>query len=68
MNVMTKLEPPDAWFSKYKQEREGNRRLYDLLTRSLIQLEMAADLRARAGDDVSHVRAFIADARKEALS
>ena len=67
MTAMTELKPPDPWFPKYRAEREENRRLYDLLDRSLLQLEMVADQREAHGQDTATLRAFIGNARKEAV-
>lgn len=67
MNAVSKIVPAN-WYSQYEAERETNRKLYGLLDRSLILLETECSRRELRGEDVSHVRAFVANARKEALS
>lgn len=52
----------------YKRKREDNRRIYDLLTRSLILLELQAErLHNATGEDVSETLAFVRRARGEAV-
>lgn len=64
MNTQTK--PPDVPFNAlaaYERGRDENRRLYDLLNRSLMLLDMECDRRELRGENVKHIRAFIKEAR-----
>lgn len=51
------------YFACWTRECEENRKLHSLLTRATLLLESEANRRERAGEDVTHLRAFITEAR-----
>lgn len=51
------------FFALYSRERDYTRTLERLLDRSLILLDSEAHRRERAGEDVTHLKAFIKEAR-----
>ena len=67
MNAQTKeavaIKPFDA-FAAYTREREWAREVESRLTRALQLLGMECSRRELRGEDVSHIRAFIAEASK----
>ena len=67
MNAVSAIVPAN-WYRQYEAEHEENRKLYSWLDRSLTLLEVECRRRELRGEDVAHVRAFVANARKEALS
>lgn len=71
MTQMSKIEaPPNSFkvYPAYLRSRDENRKLYGLLSKSLVMLEIECNRRQLRGEDVSHVRDFISRARREALS
>lgn len=48
----------------YERERDENRRLFDLLTRSTVLMRGMADRLERYGEDVTEKRAFMEHASK----
>lgn len=59
--MATKPNPFDS-FAAYQRERAENRRIYDLLARSLSLLGSECSRRELRGEDASHIRAFIKEA------
>ena len=61
MNAVTNILPFNA-LGAYEREREENRRIYSKLSKALTLLRMECSRRELRGEDVSHIRAFIAEA------
>ena len=59
--MATQPNPFDS-YAAYQRERSENRRIYDLLARSLTLLGSECSRREVRGEDVSHIRAFIKEA------
>lgn len=65
MTAHTAIEPP-SFYGMFRQERDYTCKLEGLLDRSVSLLSMETDRRERAGEDVSHLRSFISEARAAA--
>lgn len=61
MNAITQIRPFDS-YGAYQREREHSRLMETRLGKALAMLAMESDRRERNGEDVSHIRAFIAEA------
>lgn len=70
MNAQTAIKPASAGiipfdsYAAYQREREYSRKVERQLSKALMFLEFSCDSREARGEDVSHLRAFIAEARK----
>lgn len=64
MNAVRNFHPaaPFDPLAAYDRERAHARRIEHLLSRSLMLLGMECSRRELRGEDVSHIRAFIAEA------
>lgn len=70
MNAQTAIKPasvdtiPFDSYAAYQREREYSRKIERQLSKALMFLEFSCNSREAQGEDVSHLRAFIAEARK----
>lgn len=70
MNAQTAIKPayaeviPFNSYAAYQREREYSRKIERQLSKALMFLEFSCNSREAQGEDVSHLRAFIAEARK----
>ena len=67
MATVAKIKPPDEAFNSYaayQRERDYSARLETLLAKALDLLSMETGRRKLRGEDVAHLEAFVASARK----
>lgn len=60
MNAQTKIEPFNS-LRAYHREREYSRRIEARLSKAITLLRMECSRRELRGEDVAHIRAFIAE-------